>query len=422
MHQRSTASLLLLPLLLCVSLVYGAEPQRLTLSEAETLLRNNRDILASQRAVESAQAGVIISGQAPNPTLTYSTANMSPNLGIGSGSLMDKRYDQTLGISQLIERGNKRELRTGGAGALLEAAFADLADTRRQQRLALHQAFYDLKAAQETARLFGETAELYEKSLVAAELRLKAGDISVVDVSRLRIEVLRARNDERAAQADLTHSRQALAYLIGEKVHVADLIADGPWPDTQPIPAGEPAIEQRPDLRAARSRVEATRQAKKLARSLTTRDLTVGAQVSRTLGFSSYMPGVNYGLSISMPLFTRYAYEGELAQAETAYTVAEEAQETIRLQARQEAVRAKEDLAIVAERRHRTESESLPEARRVSEAAEFAYRKGAIGLTDLLDARRTLRALELEAVATQVEYAKARAAWLAATQWESDSQ
>lgn len=411
-----------LSLLLAVNAgLVAAEPLRLDLAEAERLLAANREILAAQRAVEAAQAGVTIAGQAPNPTASYSNANVSPMLGVGGGRLADKRFDQFLGVSQLIERGDKRELRKGGAEAALTAAGADLADTRRQQRLVLHQAFYDLKAAQDRARLMTETAELYSKSQAAAELRLKAGDLAAVDASRQRVELLRARNDERAALADVARARQSLAYLIGATARAGDLVAGDAWPARMARVAaadGETALERRADVRAAQARVEAARQGRELARSLATRDVTVGAQVGRTLGYSSYMPGVNYGISVSVPLFVRYAYQGEIAQAETAYTAALEAAETTTIQARQEIDRARTDLAAAADRWRRAEEESLPEARRVAEAAEFAYRKGALSLTDLLDARRTLRALELEALATRADYAKAHAAWLAATEWE----
>jgi cobalt-zinc-cadmium efflux system outer membrane protein len=53
----------------------------------------------------------------------------------------------------------------------------------------------------------------------------------------------------------------------------------------------------------------------------------------------------------------------------------------------------------------------LAEAKKSSDSAEFAYKNGAIGVMDLLDARRTLRAIQLDAAAAQADYAKALAAW-----------
>jgi hypothetical protein len=57
----------------------------------------------------------------------------------------------------------------------------------------------------------------------------------------------------------------------------------------------------------------------------------------------------------------------------------------------------------------------LKEAVRAADAAEYAYKRGAVGVTDLLDARRTLYATRLDAASAEADYAKARAAWRAAT-------
>ena len=57
----------------------------------------------------------------------------------------------------------------------------------------------------------------------------------------------------------------------------------------------------------------------------------------------------------------------------------------------------------------------LKEAQRAADAAEYAYKRGAVGVTDLLDARRTWYATRLDAAAAQADYAKALAAWQAAT-------
>ncbi len=58
----------------------------------------------------------------------------------------------------------------------------------------------------------------------------------------------------------------------------------------------------------------------------------------------------------------------------------------------------------------------LPRASQVAAQAELAYTKGALTLSDLLDARRTLRATGLEALAAQAEHAKALTAWRLRTQ------
>ena len=70
----------------------------------------------------------------------------------------------------------------------------------------------------------------------------------------------------------------------------------------------------------------------------------------------------------------------------------------------------------------RSRDELLLAAEKSANAAEFAYKNGAVGVMDVLDARRTLRATRLDALAAQVEFSKALAAWQAATEITQESR
>src|SRR6266702_6881880 len=129
---------------------------------------------------------------------------------------------------QLLQARN-RELRT--AKRLESASTEDLSDTYRQQRLALRSAYYDLLFAQNKADIVQDNAILFQDSTRAAELRLKAGDIAAADVSRLRVDALRAANDARAADADRRRAQLALAYLIGAEAQAGAIRATDPWPE-----------------------------------------------------------------------------------------------------------------------------------------------------------------------------------------------
>ncbi len=417
----STLRLLITLLLLC-GLTAQAQAQaqaqapdlaHLSLADADALLlQKNRELQAARRALEAAQAATISAGQRPNPNLSLSTVNISPNRGIGSGALRDKAVDSTLRVDQLIERGNKRELRVSTAKKLEAASGEDLADTLRQQRLILRGSYYDLRLAQDRLTISADTAALYQRSLQAAELRLKAGDIASSDVARIRIDALRAQNDTRAAEAERRRAQLALAYLIGAEARAELLDATDAWPAPQPLAAidADALIERRPDVRAARARIEAADAARALARSLRTRDVSVGVQYEHfpdNFGNSAN----SYGLALSVPLFTRYYYEGEIAQAESAYDAAADNLERTRALARAEIAKARSDVAAAAERLARYHDSMLAEAKKSADSAEFAYKNGAIGVMDLLDARRTLRAIQLDAAAAQADHAKALAAW-----------
>ncbi len=397
---------------------------RLSLRVADALLvQKNRELQAARRAVESAQAATVAAGARPNPNLSFGVNYINPQVGIGPGGPRDKIVDSSARVDQLFERGNKRELRVSTAKQLEAASGEDLTDMLRQQRLALRGTYYDLLLAQDRLGLNRDNAELFQKTLKAAELRLAAGDIASADVARIRVDALRAQNDVRAAEADRRRAQLALAYVIGAEQRAGDLNAGDAWPAPQaaPIASLDELIERRPDVRAARARIEAAGAARDLARSLRTRDVTLGAQIDHYPVNPSYAAGSGagtgntFGVFASVPLFTRYYFEGEIQGAEVAYSAAQEALDKVRAQARGEIGAALSDLASASERLARYREKLLVDARKAADATEFAYNNGAIGVMDLLDARRTLKAIQLDAAAAQADYAKALAAWLASS-------
>jgi cobalt-zinc-cadmium efflux system outer membrane protein len=396
----------------------------LTLAEAENLaVARNREVLAARRAVEAAQADILTAGARPNPQLSLSTTNINPQSGIGAGNLRSKYVDTIMRLDQLVERGNKRELRVDTAEKMAQAATLLLDDTLRTQRLAVAGAYYDLKLAQDKVAIADETAGLFTKSLEATELRQKAGDVAAADVSRIRVDTLRAQNDARAARAELARAQIALAFLLGAEQEARTLRAAEDWPALQErlrTEITEDLIDRRPDVRAAQARLDAALSARELARALRTRDVSVGVQyehypIDPTGAMGTGLgSGISYGVAVSVPLFVRYYYEGEIARAEADLAAAQDVVERMRAQVRTDLQQAATDLQSALERRARFESTLLPEAQKAAAYAEFAYRNGAIGVLDLLDARRTLRALQFEAATARAEHARANAAWRAA--------
>jgi cobalt-zinc-cadmium efflux system outer membrane protein len=385
----------------------------LTLAEAEALLiSNNRELLAARRAVAAAEAQQTIAGARPNATLSVNTSAISSNPGIGSGPLADKRMDTVFRIDQPFERGDKRELRLGAASGLQRAAQNDSLDVLRQQLTAVRGAYYDLKQTQERGRVLSESAQLFSVTLNAAQIRLKAGDLAPADVAKVQVDYERAQNDARAAQADLSRARLALAYLIGAERAAPELTATDSWPAAESADADavEQAIESRPDVLAAKARFEAAEKLRDLAKAQRTRDVTVGAQYER---YPGSIPINSVGFGVSIPLFTGNDFSGDIQKAEVDRYAALDFLERVKAVASTELRRAASDLNAAAERVARYEGSLLDAAGRSAQAAEFAFQRGAVSVLEVLDARRTLRAVQLESVAARADYAKALAAWRA---------
>ena len=393
--------------------------QGLTLPAVESMvLTRNRDIVLARRAVLQAEADVITAGQKPNPQLTWLTQNINRSRGIGPGGLRDKTIDSIIGLAQTFERGDKAGLRVATAQLLSGAAGADLADSARVALLAARTAYFDLLAAQEKQASANDTAQLFARTLDAARLRLRAGDLAGADVARIGVDASRAQNDATGAAADVARGRIALALLLAAEADAGALRAVSPWPPST-IAIAAPAIEEvvaaRADVRAAAARVAAADRARELAQSLRTRDLTVSVQLEHYPA-SDANPGGSgnsVGLGVSVPLFLRHSNEGAIARAQADWYAARDILEKVKGEARAELQRARGDLEAARDRRVRIDGELLPRALQSAEAAEFAFRNGAIGVMDLLDARRTLKAIQIDASTARAEFARAWAVWQA---------
>lgn len=402
----------------------------LSAAQAQALaLERNPDLAIAKSTVASARANVLAAGAAPNPVLGVSTSSIDLGGHNGSGPLWRKRVDSIVSLSQLIERGGKRELRRENAEHQVRAADADLRDVQRQLRLMVAAAYADLHAAQDRLAASRDAAQLLEAMLGASQARRKAGDIAGADVERVRVDALRARNDVAAAEAELQRARRALALLLNEREQPDGLEAADSWPSlddaalatSQSIAA---IVDRRPDVLAAAARVDAATTGTRLAESLRTRDVSVGVQYEHypQPGSSGNSQGNSVGVSLQVPLFTRYYYEGEIGASLASLEAAKVNLARTRAGAEAEVSTALAALKGATERVRRNRDELLVAAEKAAAAAEYAYKNGAVGVIDMLDARRTLRATRLDALAALADFSKALASWRAATETTDNSQ
>lgn len=466
MHRLKRITLTLLAALSTLSATAGAQP--VTLQQAiDTALEHNPDLRLSQLGVEGAAAQQAIAGAAPNPTLTLQSFNINPNAGVGAGGLRSKTVDSAVRVDQLIERGGKRELRVENAAKLAAASGSDLRDTRRQVRLLVSQAYYDLLAADGKLAITRESAQLFDRTVEAARKRQRAGDLAPADVARAQVDALRARNDVLQAESDLFVARQTLALVMGEPANAAQLTALDAWPDipaaqadsfavsaasgnaTNAISATNAAnvnggivnianignavahaindgdddgvLSRRPDVLAAQARFDAAQAARKLALASRSADVTVGLQFEHypTSITNTQGSGNSFGIALQIPLFVRYGYDGEVRAADVALDTARENMHQARVQAHSELELSQDRVRSAADKLRRYEGNGsdsiIGAAKKSADAAEFAFQRGALGIMDLLDVRRTYRAAQLEALAARADYAKSLAALQAAT-------
>lgn len=392
---------------------------KLTLAQAFALASShNRDLRLGAIAIDSAIATKTMVATIPNPTLTLQTAGINSRLGIGAGKLQDKAVDSTLRIDQVIERGNKRELRLENANHLESAARHDFDELNRQAELAVSFAYYDVIAAQQKVHVANEIKNLLSATQAFAEKRKQLGDIAGADTARIRVDALRGENDVRQSIADLLRAQTSLIAVLGLRVNPSSIFAVDEWPAASLTSAenslldATQLIEKRSDVLSAKARLDAAISARKLAIALKTRDLSVGLQFehypitpSNQLG-----SGKSVGISLQIPIFIHHEFQGEIHAAEASVDAASETLEKIKDAAKNDLILVLESARASLEIVQRFQVELLSAARHATEAAEFAYKNGAIGVMDILDARRTYRATEIDAINAQADFAKALSA------------
>ncbi len=386
------------------------QPIAVSLEQALQAARNNFDVSLTQRAFDAARADVLSADRAPTPILSAKTASIDLQNGVGPGNaLSDKRIDKSIGLDWTWERGNKRELRTRSAQRAAQAAQADLDEALVQQQLAAAGAYYDLLAAQERITQVQAIAHSASELARTAQRRLGAGDLSQQDAARSDIEAERANADLRAAQADRVRAELTLKQVTRLS---GALAAEAAWPS--PVLAlpnlPEPQLEARPDVRAALRRTEAAQAVLESAEALRKNDLTLGTSFDHYPGTSNRL----LEFRVQMPLaglFGNYGYQGELGRATAQLAQAQDLLDKTRQSAALDTSRLQQDLLAASQRALTYQNAIVPRARQVASMAEMAYSKGAMSLTELLDARRTLRSALLEDVATRADHARSLAAW-----------
>lgn len=396
---------------------------QLSLQQAlEIAMQHNHDLKLSRTAIDTAAAAVLIAGVSPNPSLTLQSISINPKEGVGTGALSRKTIDSAIRVDQLIERGGKRDLRRETATHLEDAARADKSDTIRQVRVMVSQAYYDLLTFEDRLNILNQNAALYESSVNAAQKRLNAGDLAVADLARLQLDALRVKNDVRQAEADTMKARQSLAILLG-KLNIASQIklADT-WPSVSSIFTEPPTslVDRRPEVLAAKARLEAAMASRKLALASRSRDISVGVQYDHypSSPTNSQGTGNSFGVFVQIPLFINHQYEGDVRTAELAVDAATENLEKTRDLASNEVSQNRRDVITSFDLLKRYDDSLLIAAKKSADAAEFAFKHGAIGIMDVLDTRRTYKAIQLDALNARSVHAKSLAAWQA-TQLEN---
>jgi len=377
------------------------DTKQVTLTEEQAIAlfyQRNLGLIAAEFNLDQARAEEIIASAIPNPVFSFWVNELSNQMNKNGNTRFLPGF--TPMIQQLIETAGKRGLRMEGAELGTEASEFDLQDVTRVLTNAVRHFFYGLLLAQKNLNVARDNLDRYRQITDANAIRLRVGDISETDFTRIEVESLKAQGDLDRAQSALKQARTDLLLLLGWPENSLSLTAADAWPqanlkddDSKEDLLTRKALENRPDLRAAKVRIDQAGKNLELARRLAFPDVTVSAAFARDPG--NYFTNTGQvGISVPLPIF--YRQEGEIAKAGVALNGAE-----LNLRQTEQNIRADVIKALSAWRSadaivRRFEQSVLERIEKLRSAQEFAYQKGAAGLLDLIDAERNYKAMMLD--------------------------
>ena len=375
----------------------------LTLDQALSLFyKRNLDIIAAQYNIDQARAQEIIAGAIPNPTFNVDIEQISPRNRVNPGNspITEGGPYYNFLVQQLIQTAGKRGLGMESSRLGTEASEEDLQDALRTLTNAVRKAYYALLLAQKNAEIAEDNTARYQQLWEVNRLRLKQGDISEADFLRIEVEKLKAESDWNNATASVKAAQTELAKLLAWPDNIMSFKAKDEWPDKMPLTekANEQALlekasQQRPDIAAAKTRVEQAQKQLTLAKRLAIPDVTVG------VGYSHDPQNLNSDfaqvqVSVPIPLF--YQKQGEVSQAAVGFQNAQlnlaQTEQTLRADVVASLAKWQAAEKVV----NRYEQDILTKIDQIRESAELSYLNGATGIIDLVEAERVHKSALLD--------------------------
>ena len=385
-------------ILLWVALASQAPGDSMSLGQALEHARTARATLAAASAgVAEARSALRVAGAIPNPTVSYSHSESTPRNHL----LVDQPLDWLLRRSADGSAG-----RAGVDRALADSALAAYGLTRD-----VRVAFYRARASTLAEALVGAQAALGDSVARIAAVRLRAGDISLLESQQAAQDAARARrtyaSTREAARSDATELGRAIG-----------------WQGAPPVPAGalDAGLDELPDSAIDRAALPALRAA--------SADSAAAAAQARSAArarapFPTLQSGAEWGdesqpgalavvgITIPFPLWNLGSGAVGAARARAARAAAQVRE--ARLDAERQVRLARIHLEETAARARFARDTLLPGAAALRDRAVRAYRAGETGILPVLDALRGERDASLAALEDQLAFQEALADWYALT-------
>ena len=367
----------------------GAASAPLTLRALlDTVATSHPLLRAAQARTRAAQGDRTAAGAFGNPMLSVQVENTPfPGGKTVAGLDRETMTMATLPLEFLYQRGP----RVRSANATVRAAEADAAGARQRVAMDAAAAWYRTALAQVGVATARDLTAWLDTLVAYNAARAPEGAIAEVDHLRAALERDRMAADATMQEAELARARAALSALLGDPRRARSLPSVAVTNDLliYSTGAGESSVsvlEQRPEVRAARGRLDASSAAVSAERSMLVRQLGATIGSKQMMGTTSMIAG----LSLPLPLFDLNRGQQARATAERDAAASElEAQER---SAAADILGAQEVARLLTDRAGTLagggETSFLARADEARRIALGAYREGAVPLLQVLDAAR----------------------------------
>jgi outer membrane protein, heavy metal efflux system len=368
---------------------------RISLDEAIQLaVQHNHVQEAARNNILQSEAEETTANLRPNPQLTVDWEYLP--FFTPSSFTLDYLHDSSeadFGVSYLFERGHKRQRRLQAQKDITAVTRSQVADSERQLIFQVATLFFNAQLAESTLDLAQQDVKSFQQTVDVSEHEFKVGGISENDYLKIQVQLLQYQSDLEQARVAREQALSDLRQLLGYESVAADYDVEASF-EYHPIKLGLEdlqlrALENRPDLRAAKQGVTAAGSQFALAKADGKQDVT-GAFTY------SHVNSINTGtvlMSVPLPFFNRN--QGEILRTKLAITQAEQLQLAANGQVLTDVKDAYEGFQSNDRVVQLYLTRYLAVAQKSRDISDYSYHRGATALLDFLDSERTYRSVQL---------------------------
>jgi len=354
----------------------------------------NPTLKAAQLSIDESRAEEITQYLRPNPEFSLSAdgTQLTPYLHTYrpfAGTQISP------GISYLIERAGKRELRLETAKEATDIAASTYLDQQRGMVFLLRSAFVNVLNQKAVLQNATDNLEYWDKELVIDKTRLNAGDIAPLDYDRLDLQRTQFESDYETAIMTLKTAQVQLAMLLNDRVPLELMDVAGPYDFPEEIPPlqqfREIALANRPDLKVAQENVELAKSTYKLTVANGSTDPTWSVWTTHNPSFNNPYDQNTIGASVSIPIRIFDRNQGEKARTKVDIGRNEKLYDAAEAQVYNDVDSAYYNLVQNINLLKPYKSKYLAEAANIRDRMTTAYRNGGASLLDYLDAEKAYR-------------------------------